>query len=256
MHQARGVRFSAVIVPVALCVGCATGLPVGARSAQLEGLRPFSTPARDIAVPEPDDASLAPLAVPAGSRRRAVALAQELVGKRMILLRGQPYGEDCTGLVRGIYAQLGVDVMAAALPGDNGVTAIWRFADRHGQVFRGGRPVPGDLVFFRETYDLNGDGLANDGLTHVGLVEAVGEDATVSVIHRVSRGVVRYRMNLEHRDSPTSPGGQAVNDWLRTPGPGQKPRLTAQLFAGYATLLPLESRFSSRAPSAAVAKHN
>jgi hypothetical protein len=98
------------------------------------------------------------------------------------------------------------------------------------------------LVFFRDTYDLNRDGRVNDGLTHVGLVEKIEEDGTVIVIHRVARGVVRYRMNLAFKDKATTPEGRPVNDWLRAPIAGAAPQLTAQLFAGYATVLPNESK--------------
>jgi hypothetical protein len=95
------------------------------------------------------------------------------------------------------------------------------------------------LVFFRETYDLNRDGRMNDGLTHVGIVESVDRGSTVSIIHRVNRGVVRYRMNLDrpgvHRDSST---GDVLNDYLRPPGQNQALTLTGQLFAGYGALFP------------------
>lgn len=230
----------------ALSIGCATGLPAGARATRLDGSESFTRPARGQEVPEFDDSQAVPLAVKPGARDTAVALAKSLVGRAHIALNGRSYGDDCTGMVRGVYDQVGIDLMTAGEPGDNGVTAIYRFAGRHGRVFQGGRPVAGDLVFFRETYDLNRDGRANDGLTHIGLVENVDVEGTVTVIHRVARGVVRYRMNLEHRDSPTSASGRPVNDWLRTPGPGSKPQLTAQLFAGYATLLPVESHYAGR----------
>ena len=121
---------------------------------------------------------------------------------------------------------------------DNGVTAIFRYAERSGRVYRGGWPVPGDLVFFRETYDLNRDGHLNDGLTHVGIVDTVSDDATVTIIHRVRRGVVRYRMNLNHPDRRTDPdSGRPINDYLRASSPQTKAQLTGQLFAAYATVL-------------------
>jgi hypothetical protein len=100
--------------------------------------------------------------------------------------------------------------------------------------------LPGDLVFFRETYDQNRDGRRNDGLTHVGLVEDVDAAGTVTVIHRVSRGVVRYRMNLARPEVQKDPRtGAVLNDRLRAPGRGRPQVLTGQLFAAYATLLPL-----------------
>jgi hypothetical protein len=228
-----------------LLSACATGAPTGARPFLTGDYEPFTRPAAPVPIPDAEIPST-PLVVPVGARSSALSTAQRLVGKQKILVNGQRFGDDCTGLVRAAYSQAGVDLMAAAEPGDNGVTAIWRFAARHGRIYTGGQPVAGDLVFFRETYDLNRDGRENDGLTHVGLVEAVDHDGTVTVIHRVSRGVVRYRMNLSYRDSATTPAGRKVNDWLRAPGPGTTPRLTAQLFAGYATLLPVESRLAGR----------
>ncbi|MCC6336066.1 MAG: CHAP domain-containing protein [Myxococcales bacterium] len=229
----------------ALLSACATGAPAGARRLLADAYEPFTRPAAPRLVPDAEAAST-PLPVSPGARDTALSTAQRLVGKRKIVVNGQRFGDDCTGLVRAAYTQAGVDLMSAAEPGDNGVTAIWRFAARHGRIYTGGHPVAGDLVFFRETYDLNRDGRDNDGLTHVGLVESLEDDGTVIVIHRVARGVVRYRMNLAHRDKATTPGGRRVNDWLRAGGPGAKPRLTAELFAGYATLLPVESRFAGR----------
>lgn len=235
-----------------LATGCATGVPLGARSTTTEGYEPFGRAAapRQIpdahpAQPEPQTAEVPDeqrvVTVPPGSREATVSAAARLVGKQHVVLGGKRYGDDCTGLVRGVYAQVGIDLMSAAGPGDNGVTAIYRFATTHGRVYEGGRPVGGDLVFFRDTYDLNRDGRNNDGLTHVGLVEKIEEDGTVIVIHRVARGVVRYRMNLAFKDKATNPDGRPVNDWLRAANAGA-PQLTAQLFAGYATVLPNESK--------------
>lgn len=169
------------------------------------------------------------------------------MGKSQIVLSGKRYPSDCTGMVRGVFDQLGIDLTQGARPGDNGVTAIYRYAASHGHIYQGGHPVPGDLVFFRETYDVNRDGRTNDGLTHVGIVDALLEDGTVVVIHRVARGVVRYRMNLQHPEANRDPRtGRILNDYLRSPGGAHRGVLTAQLFAAYATLLPIESRYARR----------
>ena len=123
------------------------------------------------------------------------------------------------------------------------IAAIYRYAQQRGRVFDAGRPMPGDLVFFRETYDLNRDGRLNDGLTHIGIVEDVDAEGTVTVIHRVSRGVVRYRMNLANPDVRVDRAtGRVYNDALRHSGPGRREVLTGQLFAGYATLLSASER--------------
>lgn len=235
------------LVALPLLGACATGAPAGARALLFDGYQPFVPGAPTRALP-PAQAEVAgaPLEVPPGARETALAAARGLVGKRRMEASGRRFGDDCTGLVRAAFSQVGVDLMTAAEPGDNGVTAIWRFAARHGRIYEGGRPVGGDLVFFKETYDLNRDGRVNDGLTHVGLVEEVDDDGTVVVIHRVARGVVRYRMNLAHADRSKAPSGRTVNDYLRHAVPGSQAQLTARLFAGYATLLPVEPRLAGR----------
>ncbi len=179
-----------------------------------------------------DDAALA---VAPGARSTVVAQARELLGKRIPPpLRGR-YGDDCTGLVRAAYASANVDLMTEGLPQDNGVTAIWRFASRYGRPYTGGRPVAGDLVFFRDTYDLNRDGVLNDGLTHVGIIDDVLPDGTAIVIHRVSRGVIRSKLSLQ------DPAAPQLNDWLRAAGALGPAQRMGQLFWSYATLLPNES---------------
>lgn len=228
--------------------GCATSLPVGGRLAlasdELEGFTPHARPRTIPAAPKAEPTFLP---VPEGGREQVVTLARGLVGKPKVELSGQRFPDDCTGLVVGVYRQLGMDLFSAASSGDNGVTAIYRFAQRHGRVYEGGWPVAGDLVFFKETYDLNRDGHPNDGLTHVGLVDEVRPDGTVIVIHRVRRGVVRYHMNLKHRDVRADPAtGKIWNDRLRAQGLETAGVLTGQLFAAFATVLPPESQLARR----------
>jgi len=230
-----------LLLPLLAPLGCATGTPAGAR-ASLEYARyhPYAPPSppRDLP-PAPPHPSLANTLDALGDRReRILETARALVGARSIALDGRKYRDDCTSLPLAAYGAAGIDLFSAAERGDNGVTAIYRYAQRQGRIYKGGWPVPGDLVFFRETYDLNGDGRINDGLTHVGLVDSVGNDATVVIIHRVHRGVVRYRMNLNHPDWRTDPEtGEPINDYLRATGLTANPLLTGQLFAAYATIL-------------------
>lgn len=228
----------ACLVLFALTTGCATSAPVGGRHA----LRDFgpegmfvTAPARP--VPHEDRASPIDPSTLTGDRDTVVSLARSLLGHKSIALGGKRYGSDCTGLVRGVYEQIGLELVQDAKAGDNGVTALYRFAQRHGRVFDGGWPMPGDLVFFRDTYDQNRDGRRGDGLTHVGLVDDVESDGTVWVIHRVHRGVVRYRMNLQHRHQRRDPSGKIWNDVLRAPGAGAEV-LTGELFVSFATLFP------------------
>jgi hypothetical protein len=148
--------------------------------------------------------------------------------------------DDCTGLARIAYESAGIELMAGAgRPGSNGVSHIYYRARRLGAVHKG-RPQPGDLVFFRETYDRDRDGRRDDGLTHVGVVESVAPDGSITFVHRGSKGVARARMDLRHPKLHRARGsGAVVNDYLRRASGGSRAYLTGELFAGFASPGPL-----------------
>jgi peptidoglycan DL-endopeptidase CwlO len=229
-------------------LGCTHGAPLGGRlgyaQSTYQPLSPASHPRRTVfgflLRQTAEDAAVE-------RRERLVKLAKGLVGRQQVRIQGQPYSNDCTGLVQGLYRTLGFDLLAAAKPGDNGVTAMYRFVEANGTLYRGGWPAAGDLVFFRETYDQNRDGRVNDGLTHVGIVEGAFADGTITVIHHVSQGIVRYRMNLKFPSTRLHPKtGAMINDYLRTAEAGQTEALTAELFAGFASVLPTGNPVAAR----------
>lgn len=216
-----------------MCVAfAASGCATGSSGPRVGG----TSPAPGRSAEAPPSAS-----IPAASREKVVGVAQSLVGKTRVQLGRKRYSDDCTGLVRAVFDQVGIDLFSNARPGDNGVTAIYRFAEARGRIYTGGRPVAGDLVFFHDTYDRH----RNSNLTHVGLVEKVEDDHTVWIIHRVRRGVVRYRMNREQPDIRIDKSGRVVNDYLRQATPGRREVLTAQLFTAYATVLPISTTASA-----------
>lgn len=177
-----------------------------------------------------------------GSRRASRKLRRgTLVARRAASLVGVPLAQastrvpdDCTGLARLAYQRIGVDLMGSGQPGDNGVTAIYRRAEAR-KALHHRMPRPGDLVFFRETYDRNGDGLRNDGLTHIGVVESVDADGTITFIHRGGGGVKRSRMNLSCPDRHGGRREGILNDYLRRATDSDRAYLTGELFAGYAS---------------------
>src|SRR5271154_4967259 len=116
-----------------------------------------TAPVRDPPTPAPLAAAERP--PPADARQQAVALARRLLGRRTVSWPGQGFPDDCSGLVEGIYASVGVPLQGAAQRGDNGVTGLYRYAQARGRIFASGVPAPGDLVFFRDTYDQNRDGV-------------------------------------------------------------------------------------------------
>ncbi len=164
---------------------------------------------------------------------RVARRAGALVGSSLRGYRSVP--DDCSGVVRLAYREVGVELLSEGMrPGENAVTAMYRRAKRTRALHKR-TPKPGDLVFFRETYDRNGDGRRNDGLTHVGVVERVEKDGTVVFVHRTSRGVKRGRMNLRHPKQHEARGGSVLNDYLRRAERGQRARFSGELFSGYAS---------------------
>jgi hypothetical protein len=238
---------SAASFVLALCLtGCATGVPAGARARASSAHRPLTPPAQPRAVPWRFGGGEAP-ALGAGSRVEAVSRARALLGHARIEAEGRRYESQCTGVIRAVYTPMGLALRQFGERGDNGVTALYRYALARGEVFSDRDPSPGDWVFFRETYDLNRDGRINDGLTHVGVVEQVEPDGTVLFIHHVARGVVRYRMNLKQPGVRVDPAtGQPLNDYLRAASAGQRGRLTGELFAAYASVLPSRTAVARR----------
>lgn len=136
--------------------------------------------------------------------------------------------DDCTGLVRAVYEDSGIELTGSGVRGDNGVTAMWRLAFERSALHTHA-PAPGDLVFFRETYDRNRNGRRDDGLTHVGVVEAIDARGTVTFVHRSGTGVTRAKLDLG------SPLDKRRNDFLRPARRGSPALLTAELFVTFAS---------------------
>ncbi len=175
---------------------------------------------------------------------RQTALARtavRFVGQSRIQVGGRSYSPDCSGFVRGVYATQRVDLYdgLGELDGGNGVGRIFTHVVQHGRIHYGPTVNPGDLVFFHNTWDFNRDGLPNDPLTHVGVVEKVDLDGTVVFVSSVSGGIERYRLNLQHPDTHKAQDGRVLNDFLRRKHFGDTRGtyyLAGRLFAAFGTL--------------------
>ena len=168
--------------------------------------------------------------------------AIRFLGRSRIEVGGRRFTFDCAGLARGVYFSQGVDLYDGLreLKGGNGVGRIYGHVMQHGRIHYGPTVHPGDLVFFHNTWDFNGDGLVNDPLTHVGVVEQVESNGTVVFVSRVSRGIQRFRMNVRAPDTHRTGDGRVLNDFMRKKGsrdPHATKYLTGQLFAAFGTLL-------------------
>ncbi len=183
-------------------LGCATSdtrLPWARRHA-------MPPPARENRAGAPEEsAGPAPGPAPEGDAKvvRAVEAASSLVGRSAIVLDGVDYGPDCTAVVRAAFARVGHPLP----PEVRDAEALHAFADRRGALTASRRPARGDLVFLAD----RPGGLP----AHVGLVVRAEPDGTALVLYRVTRGVLRVRMNLAHPAQPTDPAtGKHINDTL------------------------------------------
>lgn len=120
------------------------------------------------------------------------------------------------------------------------IPRLYRSCRTDGETFHSRPPNIGDLVFFHNTYDANGDGRNNDWYTLVGIIEQVRSDGTVVFLAHRGDGVETLHLNLDRLDESTNTDGQRLNSRLREDSPDDPPftqHLAGQLFAGYCDIL-------------------
>lgn len=210
------------IVAIATLVGCATSMKDRAQRPPVRGQACCQS-------------------VEASSRRAAIVhTASKLVGATVIQVDGKRIAYDCAGVTRAIFLEHGIDLYDGSSPDPkaNGVRLIHHHISRHGKFHQGPAVRPGDLVFFDNTWDYNRDGIINDPLTHVGIVERQDPDGTVIFISRVAGAIERYHMNLALPHSHKTAEGRILNDYIRRKDldhPFDAAYLTGELFAGFGT---------------------
>ena len=131
--------------------------------------------------------------------------ALSLVGKDTIVVKGKPFPNDCTGVVRAAYWYAGIDLAKDFHKySGNGVTRIYKTLETARLLYLADSPLPGDIIFWDNTYDRNEDGEWNDPLTHTGIVVAVSDDGQIEYVHaNYRKGVIIEHMNLKHPDAVT-----------------------------------------------------
>lgn len=141
---------------------------------------------------------------PSPTVTRALDTASALIGNKTIVVDGIDYGSDCTALVRAAFARAGHPFPPEA----RDARSMLVFADRSGAVQKARRASAGDVVFLADT--------PGGQAVHVGIVTRSEPDGTMTVLHRVARGVRRVRINLAYPERTSDPQtGKHINDLLR-----------------------------------------
>jgi cell wall-associated NlpC family hydrolase len=179
-----------------------------------------------VSLPEPPEKPYRQAAAPrttstlTPTQERLVRAARGMLGTKAPTARGRRFNPDCTGLILAIYYDAGIDLMRhfADYTG-NGVARLYHMLADRRLLYDTRYPQPGDLVFWDNTYDRNGDGKWNDQLTHVGMVLGSSHDGSIEYVHlNYRRGVVVERMNLTSPDVFRAGGaanGAVVNSPMR-----------------------------------------
>ena len=145
------------------------------------------------------------------------------------------FRDDCSGLVSAVFTAVGV-------PMDGVFASIYDLAAVHGAIHFLPLPLPGDLVFFNDTHDRNGNGRWDDPLTHIALVVDVEPDGTVVFAHAgLSSGRGLGRLHVGQPFVRRSAEGKEINSYLREPARGDPPTagyLAGALWVGFARVDP------------------
>jgi hypothetical protein len=157
---------------------------------------------------------------------------------RELVARSRPppgFRDDCSGFVSAIFT-------AAGIPMTGNTASLWARAEEEDLIHH--RPVPtvGDLAFFDNTHDRNGNGRWDDLRTHIAVVVDVEPDGTILLAHHGSeRALIRMNLLPENIGVHETDDGVLLNSWLRRRSPsdgGWDLRLTGLLWSGFAEVAP------------------
>ena len=150
-------------------------------------------------------------------RIKILESAYSFLGKKTestVSVRNESICLDCIGTVIAVYLDAGFDFRDKMSGGyDSGVRNLYAFLKENNAVYTEGLPVPGDIVFWDNTWDADGDGdNTNDPLTHAGIVIKVEENGTVHYLHaHITRGIIIQKMN-RYTPEYYSESGEVIND--------------------------------------------
>ena len=136
-------------------------------------------------------------------QKQLVEAANWAKGRNYLTVNGTRFKMDCSGVIRAIYFKAGIDLAKDFNKYRGGGTQrIHETLRVKGLIYRPTVPVPGDILFWDNTYDANHNGRSDDMLSHIGMVVSSDKKTgnVVYVHHHEKKGIVFEKMNLLHPD--------------------------------------------------------
>ncbi len=136
-------------------------------------------------------------------QRKLIEGAERLKGTRKLVVKDKTFSMDCSGTVLAVYYYAGIDLTGAySKYSGNGVARIYKYLEDENLLYNTIMPVPGDIIFWDNTWDKNSDGKINDSLTHMGMVVYSFKNGDVEYIHlNYRKGIIFEKMNLKDPDT-------------------------------------------------------
>ncbi len=139
-------------------------------------------------------------------QKQLVEAANWAKGRNYLTINGHRFRMDCSGVIRAIYFKAGIDLAKDFNKYKGGGTQrIHETLRVKGLIYRPTVPVPGDILFWDNTYDANHNGRSDDMLSHIGMVVSSDKKSgnIVYVHHHEKKGIVFEKMNLLHPNDPS-----------------------------------------------------
>jgi hypothetical protein len=192
-------------------------------------------------------------AAPSDDELGIVDSSKQLVGmapNAKVLVKGKQFTLDCIGTVCAIYYRLDIDLAKdfGKYPG-NGVNRLYMSLKDRGVIHYDRYPRTGDIIFWDNTWDANGDGdRTNDPHTHAGIVLAVDEDGTIHYVHEnLYKGVIIETMNLLKPAVAIDDSGKKINSGMAiatvSGGPKPEHHLAGDVFQSFGDALKVKDDF-------------
>ena len=145
--------------------------------------------------------------------------AMDLMGESKVVVGRTPFRSDCSGFVTACYSKVDLLLVDPTVSAKSGTELIYKTLKKRGRIVGVHRAKAGDLAFFHNTWDKNGNRLRDDRFTHIGLVEKVEKDGRVQFVHFASGKVKRgYIAPSSPAQARSREDGRILNSHLRRGG--------------------------------------